>query len=362
MKILIIYATAGAGHRRAAEALAQEFEKTDHQVTLVDCLDYTSSLYKVSYSKGYTFLVSKIPWLWAFAFGLLDLPFMSPVMRFSRRLQNIFNTKKLENYLIEEKFDYIFSTHFLTNEVAGYLKIKGKIGSHIVSIVTDFDVHRIWLAKGVDTYCVASDWTKKKLAILDIPDENIVVTGIPTDEKFTRHDDIAALKRKLGLDDDLFTVLIATGSFGFGPIEKIIQLLPGMQIIVVCGHNKALYERLSKKPKDLVKVCGLVNNMDELMAVSDAMITKPGGLSISEALVSGLPMIFFNAIPGQETNNIKVLKEYGIGISNCPIEEMAKVLNGLRISEEDLQEAKENIKKLAQPDAAGNIVNLVSGG
>ena len=110
----------------------------------------------------------------------------------------------------------------------------------------------------------------------------------------------------MGLQPDLFTVLVATGSFGIGPIEGIIDVLKGFQVIVVCGHNRDLFRKLSGKYCALVKVLGLVDNMHELMAVSDAMVTKPGGLSICEALVSQLPLIFFNAIPGQEIGNIKV--------------------------------------------------------
>jgi len=101
--------------------------------------------------------------------------------------------------------------------------------------------------------------------------------------------------------------------------------------VVVCGHNKSLYERLSRGQKELVKVFGLVNNMDELMAACDCMITKPGGLSISEALVSGLPLIFFNAIPGQESNNVRVLKEHGIGISGLKIDEIAGMLKHFKM-------------------------------
>ena len=108
------------------------------------------------------------------------------------------------------------------------------------------------------------------------------------------------------------TVLIATGSFGMGPIEQLINLLSGYQLLIVCGQNHVLYEHLNVSQARSVHVLGLVDNMDELMSVADVMVTKPGGLSISEALVKKLPMIFFSAIPGQEANNIKVLKTYEV--------------------------------------------------
>ena len=108
-----------------------------------------------------------------------------------------------------------------------------------------------------------------------------------------------------------------------------------------------------------MKVYGFVDNMDELMAVSDAMITKPGGLSISEALVIGLPLIFFNAIPGQEENNVRVLAVYGVGVSGCPVSEMAHILKNFQMSSEDLSEARLRSRNLGRPNAAKDILALM---
>jgi len=359
MKVLVIYATAGAGHRKAAEALYEGLNNFgDVDAVLVDSLDYTNRFYKYSYSKTYTFLISKVPWLWGFLFALIDIKWLLPLVRLGRRIHNTINGRPLSRYLKGENFDVIFSTHFFPNEVAAYLKRKGKISSKIVCAVTDYDVHSIWISSGIDVYAVATEWTKKKVMSLGVPEGAVKVTGIPTNEKFSRERDTLALKENLGLKDGVFTVLVATGSFGIGPIEEIIEQLPGIQVIVVCGHNKNLYQRLKRKEKELVKICGLVDNMDELMAVSDVMITKPGGLSISEALVSGLPLMFFNAIPGQETNNVNVLKKYGVGISGCPIDEMAKILNKFQSSESEFQAAQQNVKSLGKPSAVRDIISL----
>jgi processive 1,2-diacylglycerol beta-glucosyltransferase len=154
-------------------------------------------------------------------------------------------------------------------------------------------------------------------------------------------------------------VLVATGSFGIGPIEEIVEKLEGFQVIVVCGNNRTLYQSLSERHLAHAHVLGLVNNMHELMAVSDAMVTKPGGLSISEALVSGLPMIFFNAIPGQETGNILVLKAYGIGISGCGIEGICEELKKMKASKELFLTAREKIKALARPSSVSDILSLI---
>ena len=261
--------------------------------------------------------------------------------------------------MIKGKFDYIVMTHFMPTEIAAALKRAGRISSKLITVITDFDVHKIWIAKGIDVYAVASDWTRGKLVSIGISPERVLASGIPTDEKFLTLVDISVLKRKLGLQEDIFTVLVATGSFGIGPIEDIISTLKGFQVIVVCGHNAGLFQKLSAKGLKHVHVLGLVDNMHELMAVSDVMVTKPGGLSISEALVSQLPLIFFNAIPGQETGNIKVLKTYGIGISGCSVTQIGEELKKLQTSKDLFLTVFKKTKALARPSAVKDIVSLI---
>ncbi len=361
MKILVIYATAGAGHRRAAEAIYQGLKSSPQfQVTLADVLDHTNRFYKILYSGTYTFFISKIPPVWGILFQILDCRSLLPIINLFRRTFNAINARRFHHFLVKENFDYILSTHFFPNEVAAYLKRKGLIRSQIISVITDYDVHQIWLAEGIDYYCVACELTKRKLLQLGIKENYVVITGIPVDEKFIQPWNKAELRKKLGLKENIFTVLVATGSFGIGPIEEIINLsLPlGFQVIVVCGHNKVLYDRLSRSVRVGGKIYGLVKNMDELMAVSDMMITKPGGLSITEALVTGLPLIFFSAIPGQETNNIKILSQYGVGRSGS-LEGIGNVLKSLGDSPSEYQNLKEKIKAIARPHAVKDIIALI---
>jgi processive 1,2-diacylglycerol beta-glucosyltransferase len=359
MKILVIYATAGAGHRKAAEAISKGFVLSSHQVHYVDALDYTSRFYKHIYTQTYTFLISRIPWLWGLLFRLLDIPALLPLVRSLRRIQNAIHAGPLARFLVREQFDCIFSTHFFPCEVASYLKRQGRISSRLICTVTDYDVLSIWVSRGVDYYTVATDWTKRKMQHLGVPDSLIAVTGIPTDEKFSQHKNLGALRTRLGLQPGETTVLVATGSFGIGPIEEIINQLNGFQLVVVCGHNESLYQKLSQQKKTLVKVCGLVDNMDELMAASDVMVTKPGGLSISEALVTGLPLVFFNAIPGQETNNIKVLETYGIGRLCVTVDQIAQTLRGFKNDPQALSAAKSRVQLLARPGAVKDIIKLL---
>ncbi len=363
MKILIIYATAGAGHRRAAESIYDGIRaSTNWKVALIDALDYTNSVHKSFYSGSYGFLITSFPWLWGFVFWLANLPKLLPWVKKLRRGLHAVIAGKLTRFLKEGKFDCIITTHFLANEVVSHLKMTSKIHSKLITVVTDFDVHRFWLADAVDIYALASDWTKTKITQMGVADEKCVVTGIPIHAKFSTPKDKAEIRRRLGLQEGLFTALIATGSFGIGPIEEVIETAKGCQVIVVCGHNKDLFFRLNRMQmsEKSVKVLGLVNNMEELMAVSDLMISKPGGLSIAEALVNGLPLIFFNVIPGQEVGNVRVLKEYGIGIDSQNINDIKIALDHLKECPEDVREIKEKIKTLAKPNAVRDIISLVT--
>lgn len=360
MKILIVHASAGAGHQKAAEAIAHGLKAFgDHNVLCIDALDLTSPFYKHVYRQTYTKLISYVPWLWGMFFYLCNVPVLVPAVNFWRRIMNAVNGGYFHQFLQDEQFDYIFSTHFFPTEVAGYLKKAGKIRATVVTVITDMDVHSIWLSNGVDKYAVATDWTKRKLQAMGVAPGKIFVTGIPVHEKFTYPRVRREVRAKLGIAQDLFTVLLATGSFGIGPIEQTIEALAGNQVLVICGHNKGLYERLSRTPREGVRVFPLVHNMDELMAASDVMVTKPGGLSIAEALASHLPLVFFNAIPGQETNNIKVLHAHGIGVEASGVDQIHREVERLRNSPKDLALAIEAVKSLAKPNAVKDIMALV---
>ena len=360
MKILIIHATAGAGHKKAAEAIFHGIKaKTPFEATLVDALDYSNPIFKYAYPNFYTFVVSHMPWLWAIAFACMDIPALQGLVRFVRRVYNAVNTQRLHQFLKTEQFDWIICTQFLSAEVSGYLKRTGQIRSKVMCVVTDFDVHRIWINEGVEYYTGACDHTRDKLIALGVPKERVFVTGIPTDPKFQKEWDVPLIRRQLGLNETAITTLVATGSFGFGPIEEIVDILKEHQLIIVCGYNQGLLERLSKRALPHVKVCGLVNNMDELMAASDIMVTKPGGLSIAEALVKGLVLVFFSAIPGQETNNVKVLTKFHVGLGQLGLAQIGEAVNRLHASSQELADQRSRSKGFGKPWAVDDIIRII---
>jgi len=360
MKILVIHATAGAGHKKAAEAIFHGIQaQGGHDVRLADALDYTNPLFKKTYPWFYGFLVTRLPWMWGFLFGALDIAWMQPLVRAVRRLYNGFNAGPLQHFLIKEQFDAVITTQFLSAEVSAYLKRTGKIRSKIICVVTDFDVHRIWVNNGIDIYTGACDYTRDKLISLGVPAQQAVITGIPTDAKFAGKPDIQGIKKVLGLKDGPMTVLIATGSFGMGPIEEIMALLKEYQLLIVCGHNQELYHRLKPAAPKNTHVLGLVDNMDELMSVADVMVTKPGGLSIAEALVKKLPMIFFSAIPGQETNNVKVLTSYEVCAGQSSLPQIAETIGEWNSNPKHLDALRQRLSALSKPNAVRDILALL---
>ncbi len=361
MKVLVIHATAGAGHKKAAEAVYHGLLRhTTHQVRMVDSLDYTNPLFKVSYPKVYVFLVTKFPGLWKLFFGLLDIPFLQPLVRLLRRCYNTLNTQALEKFLKNEKFDCIITTHFMSAEVSSYLKRTRQIHAKIICVVTDFDVHHIWINQGTDCFTVACDYTKEKIISLRIDSDRVFTTGIPTDEKFSAVVDRISMRQNLKLNPKLFTVLLATGSFGTGPIEELMNLMQGYQLLVVCGNNRLLYEHLKPQATERIHIFGLVNNMYDLMSASDVMVTKPGGLSIAEALVKKLPMVFFSAIPGQETGNINVLKKYQAAWDQGSLMDIVEKIDDLSSSPQNYEALRLKLEALSKPNAVKDIISLVA--
>src|SRR3989338_4714682 len=261
MKILVVHTSAGAGHTKAAEAVLDLLKKNPaYSIFFVDALDYTGPFYKKIYQGSYAFLITKIPWAWGFFFWLTDCSLLRTLVGMARRIINGINARRFAGFLVREQFDWIVSTHFFPNEVISHLKEKSLIRSKTICVVTDFDVHSLWLGKGIDWYTVASDYTRQKMAQLGVDSSKVVVTGIPTHEKFAKEFNRDELKAGLELKKDAFTVLIATGSFGIGPIEKITATLKKYQVIVICGRNRFLFSRLGQRNFRHAKIHGLVHN------------------------------------------------------------------------------------------------------
>jgi processive 1,2-diacylglycerol beta-glucosyltransferase len=358
MKILVIYATAGSGHKKAAEAIYNRIKATtSNEVSIVDALDYTNPFFKFSYSRGYTFLITHLPNLWGFFYWLTNNTFLSI---FISSVCNFLNSRKLSKFLLEQSPKIVISTHFFANQVVSRLKKSSRFNCKLICTITDFTVHSFWLAKGVDLFTVATQESKDFLLSRGIPQDKIIISGIPVKQEFLQQYDRPELCKRFNLKPEIFTALIVTGEIAIGPIEEIIQVLKDeAQLIVVCGKNKKLFNKLNEQRRDSLKIFGLVDNMHELMSLSDIIITKAGGLTISESLTKRLPMIFFNLIPGQENLNAELMQSEKAGIIAKDVKHIKEIVLKLKANPKELETLKEKIKSIARPNAVDDILRLL---
>ncbi len=366
--ILVAYATAGIGHKKAALAVKKaldELQALDTRAFLIDALDYTPPLFKWSYLQLYLLAVNKFSTLWGFMYYLTDNFYVNLVVSRLRRFNNWLNSKELRRFLIYSKFDVIVATHFFVSEVAADLKKKGLIKSRLVTVVTDFRLHSWWVSGFVDTYVVSNHDAESDLLKFGTNPSKIKVMGIPVEPVFSKSQDKGKLRHDFELEEGVFTILVVGGGFGVGPIEGIVKIICGIekpfQLIVVCGHNEELVKRmenLKTASKARMKVLGFVNNVYEYMEVSDILISKPGGITVSESLTKELPMVVISPIPGQETRNSDFLLRHNAAIKIESLDQLKDTVSGLISDPEKIRNLKEAIRKIRTPNASSDIANL----
>jgi processive 1,2-diacylglycerol beta-glucosyltransferase len=367
-KVLLLSASAGAGHVRAAEAIEKAFNEAKdaagREVLHVDVLNYTNKLFRHLYSKAYIDLVNKMPEVPGWFYDKLDKPWKNERRRLA--LDKL-NTRPFVKLLKEYRPDLIVCTHFLPAEIVSWLKAKERLSSRQVIIVTDFDVHAMWLVHHYEHYFVAIEEARVYLEVLGIPAEKITVSGIPIDPVFGIKKDKQEMRAKHGLTPDRTTILLSAGGFGVGSVDALVSsLLPlqhRAQIVAICGRNEELKKRLTKlaartKPDAtvLLKPFGYTKEMDELMTASDLVLGKPGGLTTSEALAKGLVFVIVNPIPGQEERNSDHLLEGGVAIRCNNLPTLAYKLDRLLGDPRRVQSMKTNALRMGHPNAAKEIV------
>jgi processive 1,2-diacylglycerol beta-glucosyltransferase len=369
-RVLILSASAGAGHLRAAEAVEKAFLelRAAGEVKNIDTLQYTNPLFRRLYSKAYIDIVNNAPELFGWFYEHYDKPWRNE----RRRLAfDKLNTRPFIKLLQQYQPDIAVCTHFLPAEIISWLKAKHRIETRQAIVVTDFDLHAFWLCHHFEHYFVALDETKAHLVMLGVPPDKITVSGIPIDPVFSKPKDKKQMRQLHKLAPELPVVLLSAGGFGVGPVEKIIQSLLNMknaaQVIVICGKNKKLKEKVDKIIKNIsanssvrFHSVGYTNQMDSFMAASDLMLGKTGGLTTSEALASGLAFVIVDPIPGQEQRNAEHLLEQGVAIkcNNWPV--LAYKIDKLLDDTQRLAQMKLKALQLAKPSAAYDIVKKLS--
>ena len=367
-KVLLLSASAGAGHIRAAEAIEKAFNQApdaeSREVRHIDVLNYTNKLFRHLYSKAYIDLVNKMPEVPGWFYDKLDKPWKNERRRLA--LDKL-NTRPFVKMLREYQPDLIVCTHFLPAEIVSWLKAKERLASRQVIIVTDFDVHAMWLVHHYERYFVAMEEARVYLEALGIPPEKIVVSGIPIDPVFALKKDKQQMRAKHGLAPDRTTILLSAGGFGVGSVDALVHALMPLkhraQIVAICGRNEELKKRLTRlaareKPDATVilKPFGYTKEMDELMTASDLVLGKPGGLTTSEALAKGLVFVIVNPIPGQEERNSDHLLEGAVAIRCNNLPTMSYKLDRLLSDPERFKAMRSNSLQMGHPNVAREIV------
>ncbi|HEX8070501.1 MAG TPA: glycosyltransferase [Pyrinomonadaceae bacterium] len=366
-KVLILSASAGAGHVRAAEAVAEACRALGaaREVRHVDTLTYTNKVFRHLYGKAYLELVNSAPAALGWLYDYMDRPWRNERRRLA--LDRL-NTRPFVKLLKEYRPDITVCTHFLPAEIISWLKAKERFAAPQAVVVTDFDVHAMWLCRHYEQYFVALEETRVHLARLGVPAEKITVSGIPIDPRFAEAKDKRAMRAKHGLDPARVCLLLSAGGFGVGSVEHVIEALAALahpaQVVAVCGRNEELRARLAQRAESFgadarvrLKVLGYTTEMDELMAAADILIGKPGGLTTSEALARGLVLCVVNPIPGQEERNSDHLLEEGAALRCNNLPALAYKLDRLLDDPARFAAMQQNARRLGHPRAAFDIVN-----
>jgi processive 1,2-diacylglycerol beta-glucosyltransferase len=365
-RVLLLSASSGAGHVRAAEALEKAFAaRGDCAVEHIDTIHYVSKLFQRAYDKTYISMVRRAPELMGVLYERTDQPWHHSRRRLA---MDRLNTGPMIRLLKRVQPDLCVCTHFLAAEIVAWLIAKRKLRARNAIVVTDYDVHAMWLCRTVDRYYVAIDEAAEYLARIGVPSEKLRVTGIPVDPLFAKPLDRGEARRALGLDSGAVMILISAGGYGVGPVEKLVNGLLALekpwQVVAIAGKAEKARKRLEEISRHAGKLSsgaprlvpiGFTRDMDKYMAAADLLVGKAGGLTTSEALARVLPMALIEPIPGQEERNADHLLEAGAAIrcNNLPAApwKIARLLD----DPARLAEMRDAARAMGKPGAAAAI-------
>src|SRR5882762_1113351 len=366
MHIIILSASVGAGHLRAAQAVELALKQSHPEIKVqnIDVLTLTNGAFRRIYGTAYLDLVNKAPHVLGYMYDMLDKP-----SRSGRHLADRFrlaweklNHKKFIDLICETKPDLVINTHFLPAEIIASLRKRGECSVPQVTVTTDFETHRLWVNQPCEHYFTATEEGAIGLTAWGIPRSDITVTGIPIHPVFSQPKDRKEVLKRQNLVGDRPIILQSAGGFGVGPIEKIYKTLLDIQrpleIVVVTGKNAAAKDQLSQIPcpkRHRCQILGFTDQMDELMCAADLVVSKPGGLTTSETLARGAAMVIVDPIPGQESRNSDFLLENGAAIKINNLGTLPHKLMQLLGDKKRLVSLKTAAKRLGRPRAAFDV-------
>lgn len=364
MDVLFLSVSIGAGHLKAAEAIKEGIEQQypNARTLIIDTLKYINPVVDKLIVGGYINTLKSTPQIYG---KLYDM---------SESGENIYDFSKTVNRLLSYRLMSLISdfspsiivcTHPFPLQMVSSLKRKGKVNVPTVAVLTDFVSHSFWIHDYVDAYVVAHEYMKYEMVKKGIPENIIHPLGIPVSGKFLQNKDKDLILNELGLESKT-TILIMGGSLGFGEIrETFLSLLScknDLQIIAITGKNIKLKRQLEKhsaNSEKRVKVLSYTNRVSDFMDISDFIITKPGGMTVSEALVKELPIFIISPIPGQEERNAHFLTNNGVAARLQDSDDIDSILNQIINNPLRIRHMKEMARYLARPDSKDEIVDLL---
>lgn len=360
-RILIFYLTKGTGHHAAALAVRHGLRQIDPSLEIAeyDSFSYGNPVLAKIVLKTYFGVLKTTPGLWEWMY---DNPKFKERTSGIRERLNRRNAARLETLLNEFRPDLIVCTQGFSCGVMGDYKTRTGARFPLVGVITDFVAHRYWAHGQVNLYCVPTPQTRNALIAGGVSPEKVRVTGIPIKAIYKEQPNRAALSAHLGLRPDTTKVLIMGGSHGMGPMGTILKRMNKirrpLELMIVTGINERLHHRLLKLQPRLehpTHVYGFVKNIPDLMSVSDLLVTKPGGLTTSEALCKRLPMIICNPIPGQEVRNTDFLVESRVAVKAETVYDLPPIIEHLLSRTEKIAAMRARCEPLRRPDSAHDI-------
>lgn len=365
MNVLILSVTAGGGHHSTAKALEKEFLSAGIKVTVVDMYYYANKLMFKALDKGYLISTKYFKRPFRTAYTKLEQKNLHGKQYASVISAKSLIAHKLSNYFRRHKFDAVICTHVFAAIVMDNLKEKGEVKMPVIGVITDYCIHPFWEETiNIDYIVTASELLDYAAVLRGINKNKLLSFGIPIMPKFRSRVSKEEARKKLGMDAKKKTLLFMSGSMGYGNMINIVSGIDRMdmdfQIICICGNNKKMYNRMQMlKTKNNLFVYGFINNVDEYMDAADCILTKPGGLTVSECLAKNKPMILLNPIPGQEERNTEFLLNCGVAVKVSKSFSAAEAVNFVLKNPGRLELMEKSAKLIAHPDAAEKLCAFI---